>query len=90
MVSEVMSELTRRKRPSFQQRWFGSINVQSVEAHGLDGKTELTPVFETTRQWAHSPDAGSPQLQCRTGTRGFVRSSAVQDDLMLWGDLVRA
>jgi hypothetical protein len=87
MLSEVMWELTSRKRPSFQERWCG-INLQTVEAHRFDRQPELKPVFQATRQRAHSPNAGLPELQCRTGTRGFVGSSAIENDLMLRRDIV--
>lgn len=51
---------------------------------------QLLPVVEAPLQRTHTRDSQLLQFLCHTGTGGFIGSSAVEDDLFVFGESVRA
>ena len=47
------------------------------------------PPLGTSAEWTHPANAMGSEQQRRTGAGSFVRSSAVQDDLPVTGNLLR-
>src|SRR5262245_37660220 len=56
-------------------------------AQGGDGETDREPGVEASVQGPHPPEPATVQRKRHPSARGFVRSSAVQNDLPLAGKL---
>ncbi len=61
-----------------------------IAGQRLDRQRQFLPRLESSGQRANSGDTSALQLQRHTGARGFVRSTAVQDHLVIFRNLVRS
>jgi len=63
---------------------------RQVCSRGFNGKAKTAPSVEAAGQGAHFSDTCFFQLKRHTGAGGFVWSSAVENDVVILWDFVRA